>query len=364
MELVELLLSQTPRETAGSRTDKRYNYQKDYSLYLLLKLHKEGSDYVFLFDFHDDLVVLDKEKSPNKVSFYQIKTKHPGHWLLTNLLQRKENLLSPLGKLYYNKVLFEEFTESLHFVSNAQFKLKMDDDSETYALKEFDAKRLKTSDISKINKQLQDEHSLAAECEFESITFFKVSDLSLNDSQTHCEGAIGAIMNELVPGIKINSGLVYQQLFREIKRKSAYEVLETPPTTLDELIDKKGLSRTKFEEILKVVGAYKDLDEVWKEIEARFTMEGLPLLKTKAYKKSWRDLDIKLLSKGNNTVILELFNDVRTFTRSKLAEDSLQSLSLAELLNEILTKLKAQVNTSPFEDIFVKCIILRELYHE
>ncbi len=49
------ILTEKPREEAGPKTSIKYQFQKDLSLYILLKEHSNRDDYLFLFDFHEDL---------------------------------------------------------------------------------------------------------------------------------------------------------------------------------------------------------------------------------------------------------------------------------------------------------------------
>ena len=121
---IEEIIKLKPREESGSKTARKYTFQKDLSLYLLLTNHEKTEDYVFLFDFHDDLVILDSEKKPRKMDFYQIKSKDSGNWTTRTLTKTKENKLSIAGKLYLNKINFNENTNSLNFISNSSFSLK------------------------------------------------------------------------------------------------------------------------------------------------------------------------------------------------------------------------------------------------
>src|SRR6186713_2202824 len=102
--LKEKLLQVRPRETSGSKTSKRFDFQKNWALCKLLECHKSGKPYALILDYHDDVLLLDSESDPKAVHFYQVKTKEDGHWTLTLLLKRKKGkdgpLLSPLAKLF------------------------------------------------------------------------------------------------------------------------------------------------------------------------------------------------------------------------------------------------------------------------
>jgi hypothetical protein len=73
MALKDTFLTVTPRENAGARSSDRSDYQKDWALCQLLRLHGSGSDYLIVFDLHDDILIFDSEANPTLISFYQSK---------------------------------------------------------------------------------------------------------------------------------------------------------------------------------------------------------------------------------------------------------------------------------------------------
>ncbi|MDB5110881.1 MAG: hypothetical protein JWR67_1995, partial [Mucilaginibacter sp.] len=50
-----------PREKAGSTATSRFDFQKDVSIAMLLDHEEKERDYVFVFDYHEDLVIMDTE---------------------------------------------------------------------------------------------------------------------------------------------------------------------------------------------------------------------------------------------------------------------------------------------------------------
>ena len=71
LSLAQLFDTVEPRENAGPVSSDRSQYQKDWALCKLLKIHSEGWDYTIAFDIHDDVVVFEPEHTPTSVSFYQ-----------------------------------------------------------------------------------------------------------------------------------------------------------------------------------------------------------------------------------------------------------------------------------------------------
>jgi hypothetical protein len=84
-----------PREAAGSRNSNRTDYQKDWALCHLLELHDTGQNYALVVERHDDVVVLDCPVDPERVDFYQLKTKDDGDWRLAKLLHVEKSKADP-----------------------------------------------------------------------------------------------------------------------------------------------------------------------------------------------------------------------------------------------------------------------------
>ncbi|HEY4289201.1 MAG TPA: nucleotidyl transferase AbiEii/AbiGii toxin family protein [Puia sp.] len=71
-------------------TSGKYHYQKDISICLMLQYHSNGKDYLFVFDYHDDLVIFNSESKPTESNFLQIKGHDKGSYTLTKLLSGKK----------------------------------------------------------------------------------------------------------------------------------------------------------------------------------------------------------------------------------------------------------------------------------
>src|SRR5690554_7610061 len=115
-------------ETSGTRSPARFAYQRNWALAELIEYHLEGKDYVFAFEFHDDILILDSEVNPSILQFVQVKTKTTGqkwsvHQLTTSEKGKNGNpdKLSIIGKLYENKRNFADHSSQLRFVTNAYF---------------------------------------------------------------------------------------------------------------------------------------------------------------------------------------------------------------------------------------------------
>ena len=124
--LVSKLAARPPRETSGSRSANRFEFQKDWVICTILELHLAGSDYLVICDYHEDVIVLNKEIEGDQGRFYQVKTLPGKRWTIARLTKQQKGS-SILGKLYQNYLLGREKTESLHLVSDAHYDFTLAD---------------------------------------------------------------------------------------------------------------------------------------------------------------------------------------------------------------------------------------------
>lgn len=122
MGIKQKLLTVSEREDGGRTAYDRFDYQTAWGISKLLDLHTAGKNYAVGFEFHDDVVSLDDAEDPNKVIFYQVKTKETGSWSFARIANRNSvkgiKQASFAGKMYDNFMRFGASVERLVFVSN------------------------------------------------------------------------------------------------------------------------------------------------------------------------------------------------------------------------------------------------------
>ena len=160
MPLKDKIVTVKPREKAGSISGSRIEYQKDWSICKLIECHTTTSDYVIIFDWHEDLIVMDSEHSPQKVAFFQIKGKKSGNWTIGSLIKSETGkdgklLLSIIGKLYDCKTKFDLETTSLNFVSNARFNVDLENKLSSLAKDNICIIELSQSEKDALKKKLK-----------------------------------------------------------------------------------------------------------------------------------------------------------------------------------------------------------------
>lgn len=364
MEFKDKIVNTKPRENSGPTSSSRFDYQKDWGICKLLECHQTKSDYLIVFDWHNDLVILDSENNPAKISFFQIKGKQSGNWSVSSLIKSDNDkdgnpLLSIIGKLYDCKLKYEFETTSLNFVSNARFSVGLEDNSSSTSKNEICIIELTKAEKIKITNKIKEEHKLKADPVYEDITFFKVLDLSLDDSKIHTQGKISDFFETLCPGLKLSIPTIYKLLFDEVKRRTNYnkEIL-----TFNDLIANKALGKNQFENIINAAGLKKDYYEIWNRAEILLNTCGFTFQKLNSLKKAWTKLEIERMNPAN-TYLYNIVEKINKIVIDNSSDVSMQHLNLLESIEFIFDKFYEK-NKLPlgYDNDFIKAIILSKLY--
>ena len=297
MDLNQCLL-QNPRETSGSLTGKRYDYQKDWSLYKMLELLKTDKNFVAFLDYHEDIIILDLNEGNEKLEFYQIKCVKKTNWTKGQLIKRergKQGLLnSILGKLTYNFFIFGNFVKSLNFVSNSPLKLKLNDGNDSKNLNSFSL----DSSIDKEEIRLKISQELGKsedQIPTEKIYFIKTN-LNEDGSETYVMGKLIEFLSENYPNLSSYCRILYQSLFREIRIKCN---ASGNFTNIEEVLKKKSISRRDLIEIFSNLEPEKTSKERWFSLENRMNSEGWTLSEIQKIKEKWQKYSILIKDRSD-----------------------------------------------------------------
>jgi hypothetical protein len=359
--LDQLLISQPPRENAGSRSSNRFAFQNDWALCHLLTLHENDADYLLVFDYHDDVLELDAEIDPSSVKFYQIKSNTTkAHWTPAQLLSRKSGKegpkLSYLGKLYHHTTLFADRTDGLFFVSNLPLKAELSDESDSTTKARLPFKDLSSSEQTNVAAKLKKEHGLSADPSLDELCFL-VTPLSVTDHQTHSLGHVTNFLSKHLVCDSVPAKAFLETLKGEIERCANWEY---QPTDWKSFCEKKGISRSRMNKFLEPIEFRAD----WKSVSDLY----VPQLE----KDGWSFVSCERLRKALRSVEVELMNpdDILLGAAKEGIEDSyavlLSSPDVEELkLGDFLEKLTSSPAQSvvalkqrkPIEYIQALCLV-------
>lgn len=350
------LIIQRPRETSGSKTQRKFDYQKNWAICKLIELYNSQKDnFVLVLEYHDDIILLDSQENPSKIEFFQIKTKDKGNWTLGTLF-KKTPINSPMGKLYLNKLKFGDFVFSLNFVSNAPFELKLSAGG-TVGTGKFCVNELKEDLKSKICEKLKKELDILEICS--EIVFLEVSDLQVMDHDAHTQGKLAQFIENLSPGTRINIGIIHRALFEEVRRRCNKEVI---PRDYESLIDFKGISKLLFNKMIFELIIKKDpVEENWNDICNEISnQDEWSLSKKRAVRSELNKYKIDRMDKTKS--LLQRLTEKIKKAIKKLGETEFSSLE--EMIKKVLIEYQDEKieEENLFSEEYIKAIIIMEYY--
>ncbi len=354
MDLFDKVITTPQSETAGRNSSARFLYQKNWALSHLLKLHKNGEDYVFAFEFHDDVLVLNSEIKPTKLSFFQVKTKRAKNWTIKGLTTSSKNKktgdikLSILGKLYQHKINFNTETVELSFVTDSYFSF----DTTKLKVSGLDLKKLDHDSItSKINAELPALSVISL-----NELFFIHADLNLDDQETHIRGKIHNFFKDIFGedhGINVEAW--YKTLITEIEQRNNFR--QTDITNLNEFFRNKCISKSYIEEILNKLESDIRVKPAWDTVKGLIT--NAKPYEMIQYEKYWNQFAIDKLD--SSFYKLHKLYEYITQEVEKVHKDTFDIYSMAtDIVNKI--KKTSLYDKDIFSDIYIQTIIFWSYY--
>jgi hypothetical protein len=352
--LKEAIVAIPQSDTAGPTSSKRFSFQKNWALAELLEYHLAGKDYVFAFEFHDDILILDSEDNPQKVKFVQVKTDNTGKkWSVTRLTNKRKPkdpskpVISIIGKLYENQTKFQGHESELRFVSNAFFSFPVVPGGTN-------ATSLSPAEQKSISKKVKAELSLDDEIDMGSM-FFERTELSVDGHQEHIKGKLHSFFEKIFGddhGVPV--GPWYRSITDEIKAKNDYE--PNSITDFDDLIRNKCITRSEIDRFIVRVGQSQNNRHLWADIKAQLKTEGESLPSILKLDRSWRKYSAERLS-YENRLLLSLEKEISDCLSKA---NDLEDISLKVLVKTVKESLHSRLYkyTAIFDSDYITIIIL------
>ncbi|MBY4851273.1 dsDNA nuclease domain-containing protein [Serratia marcescens] len=350
MSLADALVNTPQDERGGEIAIRGFEYQRCWAIDELLNRHKDNETYVFIPEYHDDILILDSATSPNKAIFAQVKTKDT-HWTITPLLKaKKDGKLSFISKLFKHKHDFSAYQTELVFITNALFKF--------FDKYEFNGDELNKEDKEKISAAIKKQLPEHTNPDLSSLKF-KTSKLSLLDYDSHLVGKIFEYLESTDDAEFINAPAFKKMLVDLFEKKTRISSREI--SSFNELIEKKGISNELISNIVERLKHHKSSVPDW----------GTVLLLLSSSNKT--DFE-KLILKGKYDVLLIRLKDINSIEyefynqyKQVLSEKPLDSSKFQNIIDDI-TKLIENVNDdisqlldSDFKYIIACCAMIEKL---
>lgn len=304
-DFLEAFVKKPVRESSGSRSSNRFDYQKNWSLCELLELHSNPTDYLMVFEHHDDIVVFDSQINPSDAIFYQVKTKTSGNWTIDALTKSKEGARSILGKLYDNHLSFTDNVKSLVFTSNQPLSTKLKTGKKSIDLEHITFSDLSNKDKEKIQSSVEPKGQEYCDIEGLKKIVTEKNELRLPDHTAITKGKLVEFFENLHPENEIHISLVYKTFFDEIRRKTNHE---KPILGVSDLINHKSIARADFENMIGAVISRRSDTDLWSDANNLLISEGFSFLQIRLIRFNWQRYIINKM-------------DVSDEVHAKLAED-------------------------------------------
>ena len=322
-----------PRETSGSRSANRFDYQLSWAFCLLLDLESNPDGYILVLDHHDDVVVFDSEQAPEAADFFQIKTETRNKWTLAKLIARKEGTHSILGKLYGHKLDFGDRVRSLNFISNQIFSLETETGKPAKDLEDAKLSDLCATAIAKASETLKKEHGLndlsISELEF----VFKTDSLTPKGHQLHAEGKLSQYLKNTFGDKPYFVSNAFVALIDYLKRRNNYE---GTITSEEDMLAYKCITKSKFSPLLARSARLGDKD-TWARLENMLSADGVGLGILRKYHSIWQAKEIELLEYSNtiaqetqeiaDEIVLQIISNNEDCSASSIVTQSIEAIS-------------------------------------
>ncbi|AWI87854.1 hypothetical protein C0214_05790 [Methylobacterium sp. DM1] len=356
--LKHVLESEQPRERSGGWTIARYDFQTNFSILEILKLHGSGADYCALFDYFDDLFVMSGPPGAKRAAFYQVKAKASGTWSSANFCRIEKGKASPtsiIGKMQFNISQFGLPDSVPTFVTNAAFNLKLttgkyttDDDFDVAAA------NLHPDEVKKIDATLDLESPPPRPHDCKANLAFKRVALGTHEQHKFVIGALTEFLAQRKSAYDVPAMAVYETLKAKIVHKSS--VTKTM-ATMEQIVDEKGLQRKDVEDLItRAVHSKRFLDD-WSMIEKELISDFTPIQTARIKTECVRYINLRGNGDPSASVLSNHFRDVAKSIAVCLQASSSFLDAQTQLLNHSIPSLTQQGS-------FERAAALVEAYEE
>ena len=363
MNLFEKLVEIPQRESSGSSTSNRYDYQYNWSLLKLLEITKKLKDFLIVFEFCEDTIVLDSATKPQNIDFYQVKTnkqQNKLNWVISDFTKKKKdsNEESIIEKLIDNYNKYDDNVHSINLVSNLPFKFKdkIIKSDTIVKLKEIDEECINKIKVHICEKCNKDKTNCSNKCL--DIIYFNCTSLQLENYESTLIGELAQFLLD-ENAKNINPTAFYKTLISEIKQKSKVENVQN----VNDLIKLKSFSRTDFFNKLKQYEESCKLYNNWNSLDSHLS-KLYSISRVKKIKKEFAKFKEDSLD-STNTYLENIVNLVRKTLADTMVDD-ISDKQLKEFFDKIVDFVVSSfgIKSAVYSSDYILSIVIREFFSE
>lgn len=281
-------LGYSQRETSGSTTFSKYEYQYHWALCRIIDEQREAKEYALFMEFHEDVVLANSLSCEvAEFEFYQVKNICSPKYNVKNLTKREGNKGSILGKLIDSAINkpFSKKIDTINLVASCGYSLEqLNNDLNLEVITVGDL-----SDAAK--KELR--NKLADELGINDIPTnlrFVVPSLGLKDQQDSVIGKISKLISDTFPNSHCDATNIYRALIDELHRKG---VISYDYKKWDDLLENKALTSPKVTEAITVNISLPDISDMLNQAYEVANEIGLNYLQKKQLRSSIEKIHIE-----------------------------------------------------------------------
>jgi hypothetical protein len=266
-----------PREKAGALTSTRYGFQINVSILKILDLHEAGLDYRAAFDHFDDLMIFNKSTDPDRVGFYQIKSKTHGVVTMREVTRARGSAPKPrsyLGKMNHHMGVFGNVVDCLGFISNLSFEFTLTDGStsspDNHVIRTAD---LHTSEVDLIKKTITDDCGTGAPDGSDFLVFERTF-LPIEKQDLHVKGRLVEHFDQYESGAEhVPVIALYNTLFRSAFVKTG---ITQEFTVLGDFYERKTFCRSDIAAMFTKAASGRRFHDHWPVVQQELSTLGMP----------------------------------------------------------------------------------------
>jgi Cap4 dsDNA endonuclease len=270
------LISNTPREQAGSQSFRAFDFQVHASMARILNAYLNGDGFIAYFDLFDDLIFLNEEDGRVAISFYQMKARAGSAWTANRLASRPATGDLPksiIGKAYHNLHEFGDLVRKAAIVSNQHLQAKYPNGGKTSAdAGEILLSALSAADHRVLVAALEADFPNGIDPRHAEVLVYERIPLDVQSFRQTLLGTVIEFAVTIGPEYAVTAKPLYNALLSEITRCTG---TVANAKTLTELKKQKGLGRSDILALVeRVQQRARTPAEWWSTVEAELVSAG------------------------------------------------------------------------------------------
>lgn len=302
-------------EVGGEHTNEGVDYARYLAMALIVEEErKKVPDYAIVFEYLQDLMILDSPTAPTAALLIQVKKKATGSWTKGDLCRIKREKAaaaapdapkakskvkglgaqSPLGKLYSS---VEALRPAAHttglFASNAAFDLLHSSGSKVAPHTRTVLSDLHADESKHLGGKLHKELKLKAVPTLEhlGVEQLKIIPVSMRDT---VRGVLSTYLTDLHPALADISGRLQENLLEAFSSRSG---VTTVLGSLEEIVQRKGFTRAAFNDAIQRLAGIRPAPEQLDEVIEGLKSENYPSREANRLSKQVTKLQIQMVQK-------------------------------------------------------------------